>query len=43
MVTTSLGRSPTIVCDDFDVDEAASRILYFKYSTPGRPASLPTT
>src|SRR5262245_966219 len=36
-VTLELGgKSPTIVCEDFDVDEAASRILYAKYLKIGR-------
>jgi coniferyl-aldehyde dehydrogenase len=36
-VTLELGgKSPTIVCDDFDVEEAASRILYAKYLNAGQ-------
>jgi len=36
-VTLELGgKSPTIVCDDFDVEEAASRILYAKFVNAGQ-------
>jgi len=36
-VTLELGgKSPTIVCDDFDLDEAASRILYAKFVNAGQ-------
>ncbi|HWP67036.1 MAG TPA: coniferyl aldehyde dehydrogenase [Candidatus Limnocylindria bacterium] len=41
-VTLELGgKSPTIVCEDFDVDEAASRILYFKYFNAGQTCLAP--
>jgi coniferyl-aldehyde dehydrogenase len=41
-VTLELGgKSPTIVCDDFDVDEAASRILYAKYINAGQTCLAP--
>jgi coniferyl-aldehyde dehydrogenase len=41
-VTLELGgKSPTIVCDDFDVDEAASRILYAKYLNAGQTCLAP--
>jgi coniferyl-aldehyde dehydrogenase len=41
-VTLELGgKSPTIVCDDFDVDEAASRILYGKYINAGQTCLAP--
>ena len=36
-VTLELGgKSPTILCPDFDVDEAASRILYAKFLNAGQ-------
>ncbi len=35
------GKSPTIICDDFDVDEAASRILYAKYLNAGQTCLAP--
>ena len=41
-VTLELGgKSPTIICDDFDVDEAASRILYGKYINAGQTCLAP--
>ena len=41
-VTLELGgKSPTIVCDDFDIDEAASRILYAKYLNAGQTCLAP--
>ena len=41
-VTLELGgKSPTIVCDDFDVDEATSRILYAKYLNAGQTCLAP--
>src|SRR4029434_1399042 len=41
-VTLELGgKSPTVVCDDFDVDEAASRILYAKCLTAGQTCLAP--
>ncbi|HZR81299.1 MAG TPA: coniferyl aldehyde dehydrogenase [Candidatus Binatia bacterium] len=41
-VTLELGgKSPTIVCEDFDVDEAASRILYAKYLNAGQTCLAP--
>src|SRR5207244_255685 len=45
-VTLELGgKSPTVICEDFDVDEAASRILYAKCLNAGQtcpaPACLP--
>jgi coniferyl-aldehyde dehydrogenase len=41
-VTLELGgKSPTVVCDDFDVDEAASRILYAKYLNAGQTCLAP--
>ncbi len=41
-VTLELGgKSPTIVCDDFDVDEAAARILYAKYLNAGQTCLAP--
>ena len=41
-VTLELGgKSPTIICDDFDVDEAASRILYAKYINAGQTCLAP--
>jgi coniferyl-aldehyde dehydrogenase len=41
-VTLELGgKSPTVVCDDFDVDEAASRILYAKFLNAGQTCLAP--
>lgn len=41
-VTLELGgKSPTIICDDFDVEEAASRILYGKYLNAGQTCLAP--
>jgi len=41
-VTLELGgKSPTIVCDDFDVEEAASRILYAKLLNAGQTCLAP--
>jgi len=41
-VTLELGgKSPTILCDDFDVNEAASRILYAKYLNAGQTCLAP--
>jgi len=41
-VTLELGgKSPTILCDDFDVDEAASRILYAKLVNAGQTCLAP--
>lgn len=41
-VTLALGgKSPTIICDDYDVDEAASRILYAKYLNAGQTCLAP--
>lgn len=41
-VTLELGgKSPTIVCDDFDIEEAASRILYGKYINAGQTCLAP--
>jgi coniferyl-aldehyde dehydrogenase len=41
-VTLELGgKSPTIICDDFDVEEAASRILYGKYINAGQTCLAP--
>ena len=41
-VTLELGgKSPTIICDDFDVDEAASRILYGKLINAGQTCLAP--
>jgi len=41
-VTLELGgKSPTIICDDFNVDEAASRILYAKYLNAGQTCLAP--
>src|SRR4029453_68588 len=41
-VTLELGgKSPTIICEDFDGDEAASRILYFKYFNAGQTCLAP--
>ncbi|MGB8331687.1 MAG: coniferyl aldehyde dehydrogenase [Polyangiales bacterium] len=41
-VTLELGgKSPTIVCDDFDIEEAASRILYSKFVNAGQTCVAP--
>ena len=41
-VTLELGgKSPTILCDDFDVDEAAARILYAKFVNAGQTCLAP--
>ena len=41
-VTLELGgKSPTIVCDDFDIDTAASRILYAKFVNAGQTCLAP--
>jgi coniferyl-aldehyde dehydrogenase len=41
-VTLELGgKSPTIICDDFDVEEAASRILYAKLVNAGQTCLAP--
>ena len=41
-VTLELGgKSPTIVCDDFDIDEAAARILYAKFINAGQTCLAP--
>jgi len=41
-VTLELGgKSPTIVCDDFDVETAASRILYAKFVNAGQTCLAP--
>jgi coniferyl-aldehyde dehydrogenase len=41
-VTLELGgKSPTIVCDDFDIEEAASRILYGKLVNAGQTCLAP--
>jgi coniferyl-aldehyde dehydrogenase len=41
-VTLELGgKSPTILCDDFDVEEAASRILYAKFVNAGQTCLAP--
>src|SRR2546429_3123164 len=41
-VTLELGgKSPTIVCDDFDVDTAADRILYAKFLNAGQTCLAP--
>ena len=41
-VTLELGgKSPTIVCDDFDVEEAASRIMYGKLINAGQTCLAP--
>ena len=41
-VTLELGgKSPTIVCDDFDVDRAASRIMYAKLINAGQTCLAP--
>ena len=41
-VTLELGgKSPTIICDDFEIDEAASRILYAKFLNAGQTCLAP--
>ncbi len=41
-VTLELGgKSPTVICDDFNVDEAASRILYAKFLNAGQTCLAP--
>jgi len=41
-VTLELGgKSPTIICDDFEIEEAASRILYTKYLNAGQTCLAP--
>jgi coniferyl-aldehyde dehydrogenase len=41
-VTLELGgKSPTIICDDFDVEEAASRIMYVKCVNAGQTCLAP--
>lgn len=41
-VTLELGgKSPTVVCDDFDVEEAASRIMYAKLINAGQTCLAP--
>lgn len=41
-VTLELGgKSPTVVCDDFDMETAASRILYAKYVNAGQTCLAP--
>jgi coniferyl-aldehyde dehydrogenase len=41
-VTLELGgKSPTIICDDFDIEEAASRILYAKFVNAGQTCLAP--
>ncbi|HYC54676.1 MAG TPA: coniferyl aldehyde dehydrogenase [Candidatus Binatia bacterium] len=41
-VTLELGgKSPTVICDDFDVKTAASRILYAKYVNAGQTCLAP--
>jgi coniferyl-aldehyde dehydrogenase len=41
-VTLELGgKSPTIVCDDFDIEEAAARILYAKCLNAGQTCLAP--
>jgi coniferyl-aldehyde dehydrogenase len=41
-VTLELGgKSPTIVCEDFDVETAASRILYAKFVNAGQTCLAP--
>lgn len=41
-VTLELGgKSPTIICDDFDIPTAASRILYTKYVNAGQTCLAP--
>jgi len=41
-VTLELGgKSPTIICDDFDVEKAAERILYGKFVNAGQTCLAP--
>lgn len=41
-VTLELGgKSPTIVCDDYDIEDAADRILYGKYINAGQTCLAP--
>jgi len=41
-VTLELGgKSPTIICDDFDIEEAASRIMYSKLINAGQTCLAP--
>ena len=41
-VTLELGgKSPTIVCDDFDIKKAAKRILYIKFVNAGQTCIAP--
>jgi coniferyl-aldehyde dehydrogenase len=41
-VTLELGgKSPTIICDDYSIDEAASRILYAKFLNAGQTCLAP--
>jgi coniferyl-aldehyde dehydrogenase len=41
-VTLELGgKSPTIICDDYDVDTAVSRIMYGKYVNAGQTCLAP--
>lgn len=41
-VTLELGgKSPTVICEDFDVETAASRILYAKYVNAGQTCLAP--
>jgi coniferyl-aldehyde dehydrogenase len=41
-VTLELGgKSPTVICEDFDVDEAAARILYAKFLNAGQTCLAP--
>lgn len=41
-VTLELGgKSPTIVCDDFDIEVAASRIMYAKFVNAGQTCLAP--
>jgi len=41
-VTLELGgKSPTVICDDYDVDEAAARILHAKYLNAGQTCLAP--
>ncbi len=41
-VTLELGgKSPTIICDDFDVDTAADRIMYGKFVNAGQTCLAP--
>jgi coniferyl-aldehyde dehydrogenase len=41
-VTLELGgKSPTIVCDDFDIETAASRIMFAKFVNAGQTCTAP--